>query len=354
MEENINKLEYEGKLGKILKIQIANLLWLVLTFGIYGYWVKTETRQYIFSSFKLFSNRCKYTGTGGELFKGSLLFSLFVCLHSFLRAMLVNCSGFAYTGPSILVEYIIAILFLFCFYILEYLSYRYVFSRITWRESQIRLAGSSSRYASKKFLYTFLNIISLGLLIHRFDVAVYDYFIHQTQYGGVPFSFQKAPVSSLRRTNIITLLLTPFTLGLSRFWYWAALRRYRFNNTTIGNLRLKVTDTGAELLMLALSNMMVMLLLFGSGIAMVVASFSFDQGLLLKTASIITLLLTFILSWHIVVQRFIVYRATHTFVLGDLETFQKIQEDEALLDNVTPEEASYSDTGYDYGLALPF
>ncbi|WP_165941871.1 DUF898 family protein [Cardinium endosymbiont of Culicoides punctatus] len=370
-EEDINKLEYEGKLGKIFKLGLINLFFHIITLGIHSCWGSAKMRRYVIGKFKLGSYNLKYTGTGGELFKGFLLtllltFLLFFCYQllfvGFDSFILCNkiMTIYIYTmmfghlsmdqlktiNSELLCISTFIILFLSYADILTYLSYRYVFSRITWKGARITLGGSCFIYAGKRLLYRFLNILSFGFLMHRFDVASYDYVTKHTQYGGIPFVFHKAPIGSLRLTNIITGLLSFFTFGLSYLWYWAALRRHTLNNTTIGNLQLKVTDTGGGFLMIILKDLMTVLLACIVFWVIMTLNHSSISSLLAAVSIFVLYLLAIAFTVANVIQRRVVYRAKHTFVLGDLDAFQKIQAEAEESGNVVPQKQSFFDTDY--------
>jgi uncharacterized membrane protein YjgN (DUF898 family) len=47
----INDLEYDGKISSYYKIWIINIIFSILTLGIYSFWGKTKLRKYSASSF---------------------------------------------------------------------------------------------------------------------------------------------------------------------------------------------------------------------------------------------------------------------------------------------------------------
>jgi len=66
-------LTYDGQLDELYGIFLMNLLWTVLTLGIFRFWAITRIRRYLWSRTRFQGERFEYTGTGGELFIGVLL-----------------------------------------------------------------------------------------------------------------------------------------------------------------------------------------------------------------------------------------------------------------------------------------
>jgi uncharacterized membrane protein YjgN (DUF898 family) len=77
-------------------------------------------------------------------------------------------------------------------------------------------------------------------------------------------------LGGLIRRNIITLLLVPLTLGLSRFWYRAAYLNHVFSHTKVGSLGFISTYTGGSLLRLVFGNIVILMLTLGLGFPIIV------------------------------------------------------------------------------------
>ena len=72
------RLRYDGRIGEMYVIFLTNLIYTILTFGIYRFWAKTRERRYFLSRMELMGDRLEYTGTGGELFRGFLVVFLLI------------------------------------------------------------------------------------------------------------------------------------------------------------------------------------------------------------------------------------------------------------------------------------
>src|SRR5262245_1687148 len=66
----------------LVALSFINLLLMIVTLGIYGFWARTEVRKRTWSAVRIEGEPLHYTGTGGELFLGFLIafFLVFVPL----------------------------------------------------------------------------------------------------------------------------------------------------------------------------------------------------------------------------------------------------------------------------------
>ncbi|MEK7837009.1 MAG: DUF898 family protein [candidate division NC10 bacterium] len=81
-------------------------------------------------------------------------------------------------------------------------------------------------------------------------------------FGNRRFDFDGAG-RALFGPFLLTLLLTPFTLGLIWFWYLARKRRYFWGHTWFGAARFRSTVTGGSLLRLMAGNLFLLVLTLG-------------------------------------------------------------------------------------------
>jgi uncharacterized membrane protein YjgN (DUF898 family) len=263
MSENPKEthLVYQGKAGRIFRIWLVNLLLKIVTLGIYSFWGKTRMRRYIVGSFSLLNDRFEYTGTGGELFRG------------FLKALpiiiLVYSPTFIWNPVQYPLVQLIFIPIIFLFIAATYAALRYRLSRITWRGIRGQLTGSALHYAALVVGRMIINIVTLGIAIPYSDMIVYRYRVNNMHFGSAKAEFQ-GDGSKLMKINIITLLLLIPSLGVSRLWYIAARIRYQLASTTMNTLSFKGTQTAGNMLGLILGNLVVLILTFGLGVALII------------------------------------------------------------------------------------
>ena len=259
-QNRINRLVYDAKDRELFGIWIINLLLKMVTLGVYTFWGKVRLRRYITGSFTLLDDRFEYTGTGGELFRG------------FLKALPIIMALYApfiiwpsKTHPAV---NLLFLPILFLIYAGTYTALRYKFSRTTWRGIRGRITGSALKYASLKMGQGGLNALTLGIAIPYSDINLQKYRIEHSYFGSTKAVFT-GKASALMRVHIITLLLVIPTLGLSRFWYRAALARYIYESTTFNTLRFAGTQTGGNMLGLFAGNLLLAIITIGLGMPII-------------------------------------------------------------------------------------
>ncbi len=249
-------LDYDGRLGRVYAIWLLNLVLNIVTLGIYSFWGKTRIRRYIARSFTLRGDRFEYIGTGGELFRG------------FLKALPIIILVYA---PLIIwppeVYPITNLLFIVIFYLIGvaiYAALRYRMTRTVWRGIRGYLSGSAFKYGAIVFGYGLLSLVSLGLLIPIGDRARLKYQMGHMWFGNTQAVFDPRE-EGLWPTHLITWFLVPFTLGLSRIWYRAAVFRFQMNNLAIAGVKLRAHPSGGQLFWLVAVNALIIIFTLGFG-----------------------------------------------------------------------------------------
>ena len=288
-----HRLNYDGTLGRVFSIWWINVFLSILTLGIYSFWGKTKMRRYAANHFSLLEDRFEYVGTGGELLKGFVLgYSILALFYLFIGYFF---SYFSFLDEDLLGFFFILPIF-FIVYAGLYTATRYRYSRTTWKGIRGQLKGSALYYATFLIWRLIVNICSFGILIYRSDFLKYQYITNHTYFGEEPVVFD-GKENELVSIHITTWLLAIPTLGLSRFWYAAALARYQFAHTRIKEVGFKATYTGPNLMGLIFGNFLIT---------------AFTSGL----------------GRPIVIQRNFNYLSNNLFVMGDLENFYTIQSTE--------------------------
>ena len=287
---------YDGDTGKIYQIWIVNLGLKIITLFIYNSWAKTRMRRYVYSRFSLKGEAFHYSGTGGEIFKGSmkvfgLLFGFFLLVGVFEAVGTGMASGMPsaeliYTGLALFTTLLtyIAIFFLMPFG--EYSGKRYRLARTKWRGIRGALTGSASSYARTSMKYMLINIFTLFLKKPKYDTLLRKKLVGDLQFGQQKCEFNE-DAASLYRIHYITLALFIPTLGISRLWYRAELKNLYLNHMRAGAVGFKGTQTGGALFRLVFGNILLAITMIGAPYAL---------------------------------QRYVRYFAKHTHVMGDIES----------------------------------
>ncbi|HEY0207241.1 MAG TPA: YjgN family protein [Acetobacteraceae bacterium] len=313
-------LSYDGQLGELYGIFLMNLLWTVLTLGIFRFWAITRIRRYLWSRTRFQGERFEYTGTGGELFVGVLLAILML-----IGAVVVSGVLFAVLYAIWHPLGVLAVLLLYggIFVVASgavFSAQRYKLSRTTWAGIRGGMTGSMLAYGLRAVLYGILagltlfqmlpwrsvrlaeqriNASSLGNLRFRFrgrarDVygpflltllggllllvliaagawtALHGYLpaiqaVMNQRGGAAPSPADLAVFQRLGWVAIGAFVLLSLGTSLISLWYVALFERHVIGRTSLGPLRFSSTLTGRGLLWLSLVNMAVLLVTLGLG-----------------------------------------------------------------------------------------
>ena len=93
--------------------------------------------------------------------------------------------------------------------------------------------------------------------------------INNMSFGNADADFV-GTTSNLIKINIITLILLPITLGISRFWYHAAFVRSMFENTNIASVTFVTRYTGFKLFFLTITNFLLIICTLGFALPFIV------------------------------------------------------------------------------------
>jgi uncharacterized membrane protein YjgN (DUF898 family) len=316
-------LSYDGRLGELYGIFLMNLLWTVLTLGIFRFWATTRIRRYLWSRTRFQGERFEYTGTGGELFVGVLL-AILILIGAVVVAGVLFAVLYAIWQPL----GVLAVLLLYggIFVVASgavFSAQRYKLSRTTWAGIRGGMTGSMLAYGLRAVLYGILaaltlfqmlpwravrlaeqriNASSLGNLRFRFQGRARDVYgpflltllgtlallallaagawavlqdyvpaiqAAMARRGGAPTSADVLLFQRLTWVGIGAFLLFSLGSGLLNLWYVALFERHVIGRTNLGPLRFSSTLTGRGLLWLSVVNAAVLLVTLGLGFPVV-------------------------------------------------------------------------------------
>ena len=174
---------FEGRRRPLAVLLLRNLLFSVLTLGIYRFWARTHVRRFVWRHTVLLDDALEYLGTGGELFIGFLI-AVAVLLPVFAAYSLLQflfADGSQYALIALEVLYYLALFFLI--QIAIHRMRRYRLTRTAWRGVRFGLGGSSLAYARVTFGYGLLTVATLGFAYPWMRVATMGYFARHAHFG---------------------------------------------------------------------------------------------------------------------------------------------------------------------------
>ena len=255
------KLRFHGSAGSLFAIHAVNVLFILLTLGIYYFWGKARVRGYLFGQSELERDRFAFHGTGKELFigfvKGVVVFGVPVVLLS----VLPQVSG----APDQIVAALQSLLWLIGLLLVPVAmvgARRYRLSRSSWRGIRFSFRGSIREFMGIFVGGTILTSFTLGIYYPFFITRRQAFMVSHSYFGSRKFDFDGRGRALLGPFLVMVLLFIP-TFGLA--WFWFSARRYRFftEHTRFGATGFRTTVSGGRLAWLQITSFVAIVLTLG-------------------------------------------------------------------------------------------
>jgi uncharacterized membrane protein YjgN (DUF898 family) len=254
-------LHFHGSAWSLLGIHVANVLFTLLTLGLYYFWGKTRVRAYLWGESELERDRFAYHGTGRELLigfaKGLAVFALPVLLLSVLPQV--------YGVPDPVTSALAMVLWLLGLLLVPVAmvgARRYRLSRTSWRGIRFSFRGRVREFVGIFVVGSILTSLTLGVYYPVFVTRRQAFMVSHAYFGSRKFDFDASGRPLIAPFLVMVVLFVP-TLGLS--WFWFSARRHRFftEHTRFGATRFRSTVTGGPLAWLQISNVAAIVLSLG-------------------------------------------------------------------------------------------
>jgi uncharacterized membrane protein YjgN (DUF898 family) len=218
-------VRFRGRPGVLWRLLARGAVLLMLTLGIYRFWLTTDVRRYLWSNTELAGDSFEYSGTARELLLGFLIaIAVLVPLYIafFLLALSLGSAGEMLSGP---------IAFLVLTLLGHYAVYRarrYRLTRTIYRGVRFHQTGSAWRYAVCALIWWTLIVLTLGLAYPFAQARLERFKMRNTHFGNLPGRFEGSGLQLLLRGFVLWFLaIVPFTAGVVltfRGIDWSALR----------------------------------------------------------------------------------------------------------------------------------
>jgi uncharacterized membrane protein YjgN (DUF898 family) len=209
-DRSFGNVRFRGDPVAFWRLMARGALLLMLTLGIYRFWLATDVRRFLWSNSEIAGHSLDYTGTPTELLIGFLIaITILVPINALLFLILFL---------ETLAQYATVIGFLFLAFLGQvavYRARRYRLTRTVLRGIRFHQTGSSWRYAVCASFWWSLAILSFGLL-YPFAVASLERFkLRNTFYGNLPGRFVGSGARLFLRGLLLWLLVMgPLLCGL--------------------------------------------------------------------------------------------------------------------------------------------
>ena len=196
------------------RLLIRGALLLMVTLGIYRFWLATDVRRFLWANSEVAGETLEYTGTPLELLIGFLMaVAILVPIYAgfFLAALGLGTIGqlsgvIAFAALGVLGQYAV------------YRARRYRLTRTIYRGLRFHQSGSAWAYALRAVLWWMATALTLGLA-YPFQLASLErYKMRNTFYGDLAGRFDGSGLRLLLRGLPMWLLLfAPLALTVGAF-----------------------------------------------------------------------------------------------------------------------------------------
>jgi len=202
---------FHGSTADYWRLMIRGALLLMVTLGLYRFWLATDMRRFLWSNTEIGGETLEYIGTPIELLLGFLIaVALLVPVYGgfFVAALDLGVLG---QISGVLAFLLLAVLGHFAIY----RARRYRLSRTVYRGIRFRQTGSAWRYAVCAVFWWGMIIASLGLAYPWAQARLERFKMDNTFYGDLPGQFDATGWSLfIRGLPLWILVVGPFLAGL--------------------------------------------------------------------------------------------------------------------------------------------
>jgi uncharacterized membrane protein YjgN (DUF898 family) len=261
------KLNFEGKGSTFFGIVIVNWLLTIITLTIYYPWAKARKLQFLYSATSFNGDNFTFSGTGLEMLKGYIkVLVLFVIIYGvFFGLYFMEHLYLAITAIYLILFAIIPLAI--------HGSYRYRFSRTSWRGIRFGYRGKLKELFVNFLKWTFLCIVTLGIYGCWMEINLRKYLIRNIRMGDVEFDYEGKGTDYFL-LNLLGGFLTVITLGIYSFWYYKKLFSFYVDNIVLykdgQKIRCHATLTAGDIFKVGIVNLLLMIFTLGLGYAWVV------------------------------------------------------------------------------------
>ena len=258
----VTAFRFLGDGSTLFEIRVRNLLFSLLTLGVYSFWGKAIVRRYLCGQLDLEGDRLVFLGNGKELFFGwmkAVPVLGFIVLFPNVLPLFWQTPHAIWVGQLVVITIVLLL-----WPVAQAGAYRYRMNRMAWRGIRFSFRGSTVRYLGLHVLSYLLMLVTLGIYAPFFFTRKEKMLRSATFFGDQSVRFDGKGKDLL----VPFLLAGPLTFASYWIfwpWYSALSSRYMWAHTTFAGVRFRCSVKGGPLLGLWVSNFL--LLVFTLGLA---------------------------------------------------------------------------------------
>ena len=216
-------VHFLGSATTFRRILIRGAVLLLLTLGIYRFWLVTDIRRFLWGNTHIAGDGLEYVGTAGELLLGFLMaIALLIPVYAAFFVSALDL-GLVRRLASVLAFALLALLGQFAIY----RARRYRLTRTVFRGLRFHQTGSAWRYAVCALFWWVMTVMTLGLAYPWGQASLERYKLRHTFYGDLGGRFEGSGTRLfLRGFPMWLLVVGPSLVGVVlaiRSVDWAAL-----------------------------------------------------------------------------------------------------------------------------------
>jgi uncharacterized membrane protein YjgN (DUF898 family) len=201
-------VRFRGEPRPFWRLLAHGAVLLMLTLGIYRFWLTTDVRRFLWSNTEVAGESFEYTGTARELLLGFLI-AVAILLPLYAAFFLVAL-GLGELS-SLLALLVLTVLGHYA----VYRARRYRLTRTVFRGVRFHQSGSAWRYAVCALLWWMLILSTLGLVYPFAQSRLERFKMRNTFFGDLQGRFEGSGFHLLLRGLVLWLLtVVPFGAGL--------------------------------------------------------------------------------------------------------------------------------------------
>jgi uncharacterized membrane protein YjgN (DUF898 family) len=202
---------FVGKTGAFLRLLIQGSLLLLVTLGIYRFWLTTDVRRFLWSNTELAGESFEYTGTARELLLGFLFaIAVLVPIYAALFALSLDL-GLVGKLSGMIAFVLLAVLGQFAIY----RARRYRLTRTVYRGVRFHQSGSGWHYAICALFWWMMIALTLGLAYPFAQSRLERFKMSNTFFGNLPGRFEGSGLRLFFRGLLMWLIVVgPFAATL--------------------------------------------------------------------------------------------------------------------------------------------
>jgi len=196
-------VRFLGNEGAYWRLRIKGAALVVVTLGIYRFWLATDVRRFLWSNTEISGDTLEYNGLATELLIG-FLFALAILVPLYMVFALVALELDLVAVAPALIGFVLLVL------LGEYALYRarrYRLTRTVFRGLRFDQHGSPWRYAVYALVCWGLVIVTLGLAYPWTQAFIERFKMRNTSYGDLQGRFEGAGLSLFLRGLPMWLLV---------------------------------------------------------------------------------------------------------------------------------------------------